>query len=147
LQHRRIRTTRREAGAALAAALFLAGCGSGDERAAPSPPRLPAALAAQLASRSDDVARLLRQNDGCSALAAAKALQRETIAAVNARRVPARFQEPLLGAANDLVFRIHCAPSPAASAPADEARHGEGKHHKGKGEHKGGKHGRRGDRD
>jgi hypothetical protein len=131
LQRRRIRTRSREAGAAVAAALLLAGCGSGGERAAPPPPRLPAALAAHLASRGDEVARLLRQNDGCGALAAAKTLQREAIAAVNTRRVPARLQEHLVGATNDLVFRIHCAPTPA------ENRHEGEKRHKGKGKHRG----------
>jgi hypothetical protein len=140
LQRRKIRTRSREGCAAVAAALLLAGCGSGDERAAPPPQRLPAGLAAHLASRSDEVARLLRQNDGCGAQAAAKALQQEAIAAVNARRVPAQFQEPLLGAANDLVFRIHCAPPPPQ--PRAEDRHGDKKHHKGKGKHRG-----RGDED
>ena len=129
-----------------ACSLLLAGCGSGDERAAPPRPHLSAALAADLATRSDNVARLLDRHDGCSALAAAKALQRRAIAAINAGRVPARLQETLGTAANDLVFRIHCAPRPAP-APASEDNngkpHGDGKGHgKGKGKgHGKGKHG------
>jgi hypothetical protein len=138
LLRRRTRTRSREAGAALAAALLLAGCGSGGEqRSAPPPPRLPAPLAAQLASRSDEVARLLDENDGCGALAAATTLQRDTIAAINKGRVPARFQEPLVAATNDLAGRIHCVPSPP---PSQE-------HGKGKGKHGKGKHGHDGDGD
>jgi hypothetical protein len=79
-------------------------------------------------------------NDGCGALAAAKKLQQEAIAGVNARRVPARLQEPLLGAANDLLLRIHCAPPPA---PRDG---GDNKDEHGKGHGKG-KHGRGGGKD
>jgi hypothetical protein len=101
------------------AALVLGGCGSGAQRAAPPPPRLPADVATRLASRSDAIVRLLAARDGCGALAAAATLQKEAIAAINSGRVPARFQEPLLGAANDLSRRIHCAPR-AAPAPADE---------------------------
>ncbi len=141
MQRRRIRTRPRELGAAFAAALVLGGCGSGGEHAAPRPPRLPAALAAHLASRSDDVARLLDSSDGCGALAAAKQLQQDAIAAVNSQRVPARFQEPLLGAANDLVVRIHCAPPPAPRPEGDDEHgkdkgkgHGKGKHGHGGGD-------------
>jgi hypothetical protein len=57
--------------------------------------------------------------------------------------VPARFQEPLLGAANDLVLRIHCAPPPAPvqedGRKKGKERHG--KHDKGKGHGKGKHHG------
>jgi hypothetical protein len=119
-----------ELGVALAA-LALGGCGSGSERAAPPPPLLPAPLAADLASRSDDVARLLASNDGCGALAAAKALQTEAITAINAGRVPARLQEPLSGAANDLTVRINCAPPPPEENHTGKGKgkgHGKGKH-------------------
>ena len=145
MQPRRIRTRPPGVGAALVAALvFVAGCGAGSERAAPKRPLIPAALAAKLAARSDDVVRLLERNDGCGALAAAKDLQRETIAAINARRVPARLQEPLVGATNDLLLRIHCAPPPPPAAEADngeQKKHGKGddkRHGKGHGK---GKHG------
>ena len=144
----RIRTRRREAGAAVAAALialcaFVAGgCGSETRRSAPPPPRLPAALAADLASHSDDVARLLDASDGCGALDAAKALQRRAIAAINAGRVPARLQEPLSTAANDLVFRIHCVPPPApAPAAADNEQPPRGHGEDDKGHEKEKKHG------
>jgi hypothetical protein len=140
LRRRRIRTRPREVGAVLGAALLVGGCGSGND-AAPLPPRLPAALASRLAARSDTVRRLLRRSDGCGALAAARQLQRDAIAAVNSRRVPTRFQEPLIGAANDLVLRLHCAPSPPppARAAGHEKRHGKEKHGKGHGKRKHGR--------
>jgi hypothetical protein len=123
LRRRRIRTRRLDLGSALAAALVLGGCGSGTQRAAPPPPRLPADVASRLASRSDEIVRLLAARDGCGALDAAATLRQEAIAAINTGRVPARFQEPLLAAANDLPIRIHCAPR-AAPAPANEEKGG-----------------------
>jgi len=132
--------------ASAAAAAALAGCGSGTKDAAPPPPRLPAKLAARLASESDAVGRLLSRSDGCGALAAARRLQHEATAAINAGRVPARFQEPLAAAANDLVFRIHCAPVVVPTpAPQAKEHHGKGHGH-GKGHHKD-KHGRHGGED
>jgi hypothetical protein len=130
---------------AIAAVVVLAGCGESGKRSAPRPTGIPTQLASNLAARSDAVAERLAANDGCGALAAAKQLQQQTIAAVNARRIPARFQEPLLGAANDLVLRIHCAPPPTPAAGADDDEHGKEKgkghgkgHGKGKGKHGGG---------
>ena len=84
-------------GAALAAALWLAGCGSGSEqRAAPPPqPRLPQPVAAVLASSSDGVAQALRAGDPCRALTLAQQLQQQTVTAINAQRVPSVFQEQL----------------------------------------------------
>ena len=103
------------------AVVFLAGCGGHARRAAP-PPKLPAQLAAQLAAQSDAVAARLDANDGCGALADARQLQQQTIAAINARRVPSAFQEDLLAATNDLVAKITCTPQPV------EKHHGKGKH-------------------
>jgi hypothetical protein len=131
----------RRAQASLAAVVVLGGCGESGKRATPPRPQLPAPLVSRLASRSDQVAQRLDANDGCGALAAAKELQRDAIAAVNSRRVPARFQEPLLGAANDLVLRIHCAPPPTPRAKGDDEHgkdtgkgHGKGKHAHGGGD-------------
>ena len=123
----------------------MGGCGSGAERAAPPPPpRLPAGLAAQLASQSDQIAALLAAEDSCGALEAARTFRKDAIAAINAGRVAARFQEPLIGAANDLPLRIHCSPR-AAPANADENRehdrkpnkHGNDEHGHGHGHEKG----------
>ena len=117
---------------ALAAALWLAGCGSGsDRRAAPPPqPRLPQPVAAVLASSSDGVAQALRAGDPCRALTLAQQLQQQTVTAINAQRVPSAFQEQLGSTVGDLVSRIKCVPV--------ENKHDRGKH-KGKGKNK--KHG------
>jgi len=101
-------------GAALAAALLLAGCGSGSEqRAAPPPqPRLPRPVAAALASGSDEVAQALNAADPCRALTRAQQLQEQTVTAINAGRIPSAFQEQLGSTVADLVSRIHCVPAP-----------------------------------
>lgn len=77
-------------------------------------PGLPAQVADGLAARSDAVALRLDQGDGCGARAAAEDLQADAIAAVNAGRIPARFQEELVSSVAALVASIVCAPSPAA---------------------------------
>jgi hypothetical protein len=86
------------------------GCGGDDGggAGAQAAPQLPAALAADLATRSDAVAERLDANDPCAARAEAEVLQEETIAAVNDGRVPARYQEELTGAVNSLVASIEC---------------------------------------
>jgi hypothetical protein len=70
----------------------LAGCGS-SKHAAPPPPRLPHALALRLAREADAVARTPKL---------AVRLQRDVIAAINARRVPGPLQEELQSRANAL---------------------------------------------
>jgi hypothetical protein len=117
--------------ALLATAAVLAGCGGHARRAEAPPPKLPAALAEQLATRSDAVAARLDASDGCGALADARSLQQQAIAAINAHQVPAAFQEDLLSTTNDLVARITCAPTPRPK----EEHHGKGD---GKGHGKGG---------
>jgi hypothetical protein len=77
---------RRAHAAAAAIALVLAGCG-GNRQAAPPPPRLPVAVARSLLAVASDPERL----------------QRRTIAAINANRIPAALQEPLLSRVNAFV--------------------------------------------
>jgi hypothetical protein len=107
----------------LCIAATVAGCGGHARRTAPPPPKLPAALAGQLATSSDAVATKLDANDGCGALAEARHLQQQTIAAINRGLVPTALQEPLSAAANDLTTRITCAPAPP------KEHHGKGKDH------------------
>jgi hypothetical protein len=126
LQRRKTRTRRPELGAALAVALCIAGCGSGSERRVAPQPKLPAPVASALASRSDEVAQALAGGDHCRALTLAHQLQDETIAAINAGRVPGAFQEQLSSTVGDLVSRIQCVP---AAKPRDNGKH-EGKHKK-----------------
>jgi hypothetical protein len=131
LQRRKTRTKRRNAGAALLAALGLAGCGGGSEHRAAPPPKLPPTLGSDLAAQSDRVAQALDAGDGCSAAALAKVLQQQTIAAINAHRVPAPFQEDLAASVTDLVSRIACVP---VRQPRDHGKHKgkDKKKHKGK---------------
>jgi hypothetical protein len=132
LQRRKTRTRQLELGAALAAALCLAGCGAGAERRAAPQPKLPRPVAAALAQRSDAVADALGAGDDCTALTHARALQQQTIAAINAGRVPGPLQEPLQTTVNDLARRIRCVAPP----PVEDEDRG-----RGKGKGKGKKHG------
>jgi hypothetical protein len=116
----------------VAVAIVAAGCGGRAHRATPPQPKLPLALAQQLAARSDEIAAKLDARDDCGALTAAQHLREETIAAINARRVPSALQEPLSAAANDLAARIQC----TTPAPSDEKHSGKGKG-KGHGKHHG----------
>jgi hypothetical protein len=133
----------------------VAGCG-GDGREQ-SVPTLPAAVASELATRSDAVAAKLEANDPCGALADAESLQQETIAAIDAGRVPQRYQEELTAAVGSLATSISCTipPPPVPDAAAededeyeyeaededDDDDDGKGKKGKGKGKGKKGKRG------
>jgi hypothetical protein len=131
LQRRKTRTRRPELVAALAAALALAGCGSGSERRAAPQPRLAAPVAAALAARSDEVARALEAGDSCTAAAQAQALQQDAISAINAGRVPGPLQEPLGSTVSDLLSRIRCIKK--ADEPRDRGKHKRrGEHGKGR---------------
>jgi hypothetical protein len=115
-------------GAALAAALFLAGCGSGTDKHAAPPPRLPHTLAVALAQRSDEIADALDVGSDCRALNLAGALQQQTITAINARRVPGPVQEALQTTVNDLAARIECVPPPPREIREKGHGRGKGKH-------------------
>ena len=104
---------------ALVLVLALAACGGEKRRRAE--PRLPAPVAADLATYAEDAAAFAAAGDSCAAREEAVALQRATIAAINARRVPADLQEPLQGAVNDLLQRLTC-PAPAAQTPKGKAK-------------------------
>jgi hypothetical protein len=95
LQRRKTRTRRPELIAALAAAVCLAGCGSGPTPRAAPPPKLPAGVATSLAARSDEVAQALAEGNACRA-------------------------SSLASAANDLVSRIRCIPP---AQPHERGKH------------------------
>jgi hypothetical protein len=116
----------RRVAAIVLAGTALTGCGS-SQPPRPAQPKLPILVAEQLALQSEKVAAALDGGDGCRARDAAQRLQRETVDAINDRRIPGPFHEHLAAAVNDLVSRITCVP------PVEE-EHGEGK---GKGKHKG----------
>ena len=95
--------------AVLALVLSLAACGGSDETSAPAP-KLPRALAADLAAQSDQIADTLAAGDECAAAHQADALQAAAIGAINAGDVPPALQEDLQATANELVDAINCPP-------------------------------------
>jgi hypothetical protein len=97
-----------------------------DQPTAKPAPRIPAAVAQQLAFDADAVASAR----GCAARAPAKQLLDDVIAL--AGRIPARYQEPLTSAANELYARIPPARRRAARAhgKGKKPKHGKGHGHK-----------------
>ena len=115
---------------ALLVLVVAGGCGS-TTRPRAQQPKLPALVAEQLAARSDKVAEALDRGDSCTALDEARRLQRDTVAAINAGRVPGPYQEQLGSSVADLVERITCVPP--APPPEEQKKHEHGKRkHKGK---------------
>jgi hypothetical protein len=115
----------------LLAVLALAGCGGTAKHSAPpQQPKLPRVLAQSWKRQADSVASALAAGDGCMALRLSTALRGSVIAAVNARRVPRRFLDPLTSGVNELASQITCTPPPAP-APSDHGH--KGKHGKGDG--------------
>jgi len=109
---------------------LLVGCGS-SARQTPTvkpAPKIPAAVAQQLAFDADAVA----SRQGCAARAPAKQLLDDVIAA--AGRIPARYQEPLTSAANELYARIPACPPPHGQGQGNgkgkKPKHGKGHGHK-----------------
>ena len=116
----------------LVAALALAGCGGTARHAAPpQQPKLPRVLAQSWKQQADAVASSLAAGDGCTAQRLSTALRASVIAAVNARRVPRRFLDPLTSGVNELASQITCtpAPAPAPTPPGQERKKKHGKGH------------------
>jgi hypothetical protein len=103
--------------------LLLAGCGGGGHEPppAPPPPRIPSAVAVRLAAEADRVAAMTPGT--CAARDAANKLLGDVIA--SAGSIPARYQEPLTSATNDLAARLaQCTePKPAKQPPHDHGEH------------------------
>jgi hypothetical protein len=97
----------RSAWLVVSSCVLLAGCGGSSPRHAQQAPKIPASVANQLAADADAVAT----TPGCAGHTAAVRLQQDAIAAIS--RVPRRYQEPIMTAANDIAGRIPaCAPPP-----------------------------------
>jgi hypothetical protein len=113
---------------ACSCALLAAGCGGSGRHdgSTAQVPRIPAGVAARLAADADRVA----STPGCGARSAATTFRSDVIAVIG--RLPARYQEPLTSAANDLVDRIPPCPQPAEKEER-EGGHGHGKHKRNKG--------------
>jgi len=114
--------------AASSCALLLAGCGGAGERAAPGPrpSRIPADLAQRLAAEANRVAAA--EPGSCTARAAAARLQDEAIQAIRSGRVPVRYQEPLMSAANGLAARLASCTEPTRPDGHRGKKRGKKKH-------------------
>jgi hypothetical protein len=76
----------------------------------------------ELTKRSDYVADLLDEGDSCAAKREAQRLQGDAIAAINAGRVPGRYQEEVLGDVAALAETIPCPPAGDEAKSAAAAR-------------------------
>jgi hypothetical protein len=107
---------------------LLTGCGGGGHQSQPppKPPRIPAGVAARLAADADQVAALAPGT--CAARDAAERFRSAVIASVGS--VPARYQEPLTSAANDLAARLAACTEPPPPRKEEKPRK---RHHHGHG--------------
>lgn len=112
---------------ALGAALAPASCGGSDQSSAEAP-KLPRALASDLADTSEAIADALDAGDVCGAAGLADQLKDAVDAAVSAGQVPPELRGEVEQAALDLQNGVNC-PAP----PEEEEEDGE----KGKGKKKG----------
>jgi hypothetical protein len=101
-------------------ALVLAGCGGGHTTPPPKPPRIPAGVAQQLAAEADHVATLTPGT--CEARDAAARFRAHVIASIG--RIPPRYQEPLMSAANSLADRLAACVAPQPVEPDHDNAHG-----------------------
>jgi hypothetical protein len=124
-----------------ACVLLLAGCRGGavttTVTTTAQPPRIPGAVAQQLASESDAVSAALVAGDGCGALAAAQRLRTDATNAINTHQIPGAFQEVLLDRVNGIASEIACTPTTPAPPPHDHGKH-KGRHKPGDGNDQGG---------
>lgn len=95
---------------AVVCAVALAGCGGGE--AAPEEPLIAAAVAEDLAARSDAIADTLGAGDVCSAAQQADELQQAVDQAISSGGVPAAFRASLRETATRLVNEVNCPPAP-----------------------------------
>jgi hypothetical protein len=102
--------------AACSCAVFVAACGGNS-----SGPTLPQSYAATAQAQAHRAAELLEGGRTCMATRIVLGLQRETIRALNAHRIPGPLQEELLAHVNDLVDVVRCGP-PVEATPSPAAR-------------------------
>jgi hypothetical protein len=119
--------------------LAVSACGSQSREAAQrTTPRLPPAVAATLATRSDALASALRRGDACEARIQVHGLERQTRLAIDAGRVPPAYRARLVAATTRIAAQMpRCLPRPTPPAvspsPVERqhpARGSEGKHGK-----------------
>jgi hypothetical protein len=109
---------------ALGAALAPASCGGSDQSSAEAP-RLPRALASDLAETSEAIAHALDAGDVCGAAGLADQLKDAVDAAVSAGEVPPELRGELQQAALDLQNGVNCTEEPEEEK--EEGEEGKGK--------------------
>jgi hypothetical protein len=98
--------------------LLLAGCGGeAAERRTSALPTIQRPVASRLASRSDEVARLLESGHDCGALAESNRLRDELTQAINRRLIPQRYRQDLSTAVREIRGQIVCRPPPVQPPP------------------------------
>jgi hypothetical protein len=113
---------------ALGAALAITSCGGSSQTSADEP-RLPRAVASDLAERSEAIAAALDAGDVCGAAALADELKDAVDAAVAAGRVPAEFQGELEETALELQNGVNCTEEPEEENKGEDKGNGEKKGH------------------
>ena len=113
--------------------MLLAGCG-GDaaERRPTAAPTIQGPVARRLASRSDEIARLLEAGDSCGALAASNGLRDELAQAISRRLIPVPYRPELSAAVKKLRGQIVCRPPqppPQPPPPHEDNGKKKGKKH------------------
>jgi hypothetical protein len=122
---------------AVACAATLAGCGGGDgdgERER-EPPRIPSAVANELAERSDAVADKIEAGDVCAAAHEADALEDRVEKLIAEGQIPQRYRDELREEAIWLRDEVNCPqpPPPQEKEKEDEEEKKEEDDNKGKG--------------
>lgn len=127
-EFRQRRSRRLSLAAAAVLAVLASGCGS--EGSEVREPRLPAGLAASLATRSDGVLRTLEHGDGCAAARQARQLRTAVERAIVSGRVPTQLKAELRRRARTLARSIVCiAPAPRVEpAPPEDGDDEKDKH-------------------
>jgi hypothetical protein len=110
---------------ALGAALAPTSCGGSDQSSADAP-KLPRALASDLADASEAIADALDAGDVCGAAGLADQLKDAVDAAVSAGQVPSELQGELQQAALDLQNGLNCPARPEEEEP-EEGENAQGK--------------------
>jgi hypothetical protein len=100
--------------ALLLGVLVLAGCGDSGG------PPIDRAVAVKLARQADAIATA---GNACAALTHARILQRQTIAAINAGKIPAAYLETIQSRVNELAgtLELRCLPTPPPVSTASTA--------------------------
>jgi hypothetical protein len=119
---------------------LAAGCGSSTQTVERKPaPKLPRALAAQLAGESDAIAAAVESGDACRAQELGASLRAHTTATIG--HVPARYRESLSSGVNAVVTQLPACVHVSPAHAGDEDEDGNGKGHdkkpKGRGKAKG----------